>query len=93
MAATSKEAAKRAEERRNYQKLERRLVLLSWLLGKFGFSENKELLEFTAQADEGFDSEGRAYVESIPESWILPGWEIQIFYFLKNPAASFQIFD
>jgi hypothetical protein len=34
-----------------------------------------------------------AYLESIPESWILPGWEIQIFYFLKNPAASFQIFD
>jgi hypothetical protein len=33
------------------------------------------------------------YLESIPESWILPGWEIQIFYFLKNPAASFQIFD
>jgi transposase len=33
------------------------------------------------------------YIESIPESWILPGWEIQIFYFLKNPAASFQIFD
>ena len=64
-AGTSKAAAKRAEERRNYQQLERRLVLLSWLLGKFGFRENKELLEFTAQADEGFDGEGRAYVTNL----------------------------
>jgi hypothetical protein len=38
---------KRAEERRNYQKLEGRLVLLAWLQGKFGFAGNKELLEFT----------------------------------------------
>jgi len=65
MAATAKPEAKRAEERRNYQKLERRLVLLSWLLDKFGFRENKELLEFTAQADEGFDGEGRAYVTNL----------------------------
>lgn len=61
MTATSK----RAEERRNYQKLERRLVLLNWLLGKFGFRENKDLLEFTALADEGFDGEGRAYVTNL----------------------------
>lgn len=65
MAVKSKEAEKRAEERRNYQKLERRLVLLAWLLDKFGLAGNKELLDFTTEAEEGFDGEDRAYVTNL----------------------------
>jgi len=59
------EAQRRAEERRNYQKLERRLVLLGWLNGHFGFTHNAELLEFAAEAGEGYDEEGRSYVTGL----------------------------
>lgn len=54
-----------AEERRNYQKLERRLVLLGWLNGRFGFANNGDLLEFAAEAGEGFDEEGRGYATGL----------------------------
>lgn len=57
-----KDATKRAEERKNYQKLERRLVLLAWLNDKFGFSENKTLLESLKEAGEGFSEEGISHV-------------------------------
>jgi len=62
MAIRKTDAEKRREERRNYQKLERRLVLLAWLNGKFGFRENKELLGALKEAGEGFDEEGRSHV-------------------------------
>ena len=62
MPARKSDAEKRCEERRNYQKLERRLVLLAWLNGKFGFRENKELLGAIKEAGEGFDEEGRSHV-------------------------------
>lgn len=65
MAASPTDAQRRAEERRNYQKLERRLVLLSWLHGKFGFEGNREMLEFAAEAGEGFDGEGRGHVTGL----------------------------
>jgi hypothetical protein len=65
MPSAANHAKKLADERRNYQKLERRLVLLAWLLGKFGFAGNKELLDFAAEAEEGFDGEGRAYVTNL----------------------------
>ena len=65
MATNPKDSQRRSEERRNYQKLERRLVLLAWLNAKFGFAGNKDLIEFTAEAGEGFDGEGRAFVTNL----------------------------
>jgi len=59
------DAQRRAEERRNYQKLEGRLALLAWLNDKFGFRENPELLAFTGEAGEGFDEEGRSFVTGL----------------------------
>ncbi|MDP3096945.1 MAG: DEAD/DEAH box helicase family protein [Syntrophales bacterium] len=45
-----------------YVKLERRLVLLAWLNGHFGFDNNRDLLADTKEASEGFDASGRSYV-------------------------------
>jgi hypothetical protein len=44
-----------------YIKLERRLVLLAWLNGMFGYTGNKELLSDIKEADEGCDDHGRSY--------------------------------
>jgi hypothetical protein len=45
-----------------YVKLERRLVLLAWLNGLFGYKDNKELLRDLKEVGEGFDPSGRSYV-------------------------------
>jgi hypothetical protein len=39
-------------------KLEQRLILLRWGLAKFGYANNRELLEDCAKADEGIDESG-----------------------------------
>jgi hypothetical protein len=44
------------------QKLEQRLVLLSWLNGHFGYENNRDLLADMKEAGEGFDASGRSYV-------------------------------
>ena len=46
----------------DYASLERRLVLLAWLNERLGYRENRALLADMAQADEGFDAEGRSYI-------------------------------
>jgi len=45
-----------------YVKLERRLVLLAWLNGHFGYENNRDLLADIKAAGEGFDASGRSYV-------------------------------
>jgi len=45
-----------------YQKLENRLLLLSWLNSLLGYEKNRELLEDMKQAEEGFDAQGRSYI-------------------------------
>ena len=65
MAKKKTSAEKRKEERQSYQKLERRLVLLAWLNAKFGFKENKSLLENVKNSGDGFDEESRSYVTGL----------------------------
>jgi hypothetical protein len=45
-----------------YVKLERRLVLLAWLNGYFGYDNNRDMLAVMKEAGEGFDASGRSYV-------------------------------
>lgn len=45
-----------------YQKLENRLLLLSWLNSLLGYEKNRELLEDLKQAEEGFDAQGRSHI-------------------------------
>ncbi|MEW5922906.1 MAG: DEAD/DEAH box helicase family protein [Candidatus Zixiibacteriota bacterium] len=45
-----------------YVKLERRLALLAWLNGLFGFDNNRDLLADMREAGEGFDASGRSYI-------------------------------
>jgi DNA or RNA helicases of superfamily II len=45
-----------------YQKLENRLLLLSWLNSLLGYEKNRELLEDMKQAEEGFDAQGRSHI-------------------------------
>jgi len=45
-----------------YLKLERRLVLLSWLNGHFGYKHNRDLLADMKEAAEGSDASGCSYV-------------------------------
>lgn len=45
-----------------YVKLESRLLLLAWINSLLGFKSNKDLLESTKKADEGFDAAGRSYL-------------------------------
>ncbi len=45
-----------------YQKLENRLLLLSWLNSLLGYEKNSELLEDMKQAEEGFDAQGRSHI-------------------------------
>ncbi len=49
-------------ESTDFERLERQLVLLSWLNTQFGYGPNNELLEDLREAGEGFDSSGRSYV-------------------------------
>src|SRR5438128_522066 len=46
----------------SYTRLEQRLVLLAWLHGLFGYKDTTELLQATAEAQEGFDADGRSYL-------------------------------
>ena len=43
-------------------KLEKRLVLLAWLNGLFGYESNRDVLADIREAGEGFDASGRSYV-------------------------------
>ncbi len=45
-----------------YVKLENRLVLLAWLNSLLGYKQNKDLLDDTKDAAEGFDAEGRSFL-------------------------------
>jgi hypothetical protein len=45
-----------------YVRLENRLVLLAWLNSLLGYKYNKELLDDTRSADEGFDAAGRSFL-------------------------------
>ena len=47
---------------RSYDRLERRLVLLSWLHDLLGYTDTKGLLDDIRPAKEGFDGDGRSYV-------------------------------
>ena len=60
--AKKTDAQKRREERQNYQKLERRLVLVGWLNAKFGFDENSKLLETLSESEDGYDGDGVSHV-------------------------------
>lgn len=55
-------AEKRAEERRSYRKLERRLVLLAWMRRQFGHTENQSLLASLKDSAEGYDHSGQSHV-------------------------------
>ncbi|MDD3696025.1 MAG: DEAD/DEAH box helicase family protein [Lentisphaeria bacterium] len=45
-----------------YVNLENRLLLLAWLNSLLGYANNRELLEDIAQADEGYDDDGRSHI-------------------------------
>lgn len=45
-----------------YQKLENRLLLLSWLNSLLGYEHNRDLLEDLKQAEEGFDAQGHSHI-------------------------------
>ena len=45
-----------------YGQLEQRLVLLAWLNQQFGYRNNRDLLEQSKGAAEGFDAAGRSYI-------------------------------
>ena len=45
-----------------YTKLEHRLVLLAWLNNLLGYGSNKEMLDDTKNAAEGFDAEGHSFL-------------------------------
>jgi hypothetical protein len=45
-----------------YIKLEKRLVLLVWLNGLFGYGNNQELLTDVKQASEGFGPDNRSFI-------------------------------
>lgn len=49
-------------KKREYVKLERRLVLLAWLNDLLGYESNRELLADTREVEEGFDASGRSYI-------------------------------
>lgn len=51
-----------SEKFKEYQKLERRLVLLAWLNRHFGFEHNEDFLKSLAEADHGFSDSGMAFV-------------------------------
>jgi len=48
----------------DYQKLEQRLVLVSWLAERFGYPSNAEMLADCAKAGEGYASDGRSHLVS-----------------------------
>ncbi|MCL6614336.1 MAG: DEAD/DEAH box helicase family protein, partial [Firmicutes bacterium] len=45
-----------------YTRLERRLVLLAWLIDLFGYHDNRELLSDLKEAAEGYDPHGRSFI-------------------------------
>ena len=45
----------------HYLKLEQQLVLLTWLYHQFGYQNNRELLQDTSGAAEGFDADGYSF--------------------------------
>ncbi len=57
-----KPKAREGVARREYFKLENRLVLVAWLNSLFGYKSNKKMLEDLADVGEGIDSTGRSHV-------------------------------
>lgn len=53
-----------ADGRRNYLRLENRLVLVAWLNSRFGYEHNRDMLKDLADVGEGVDSVGRSHVIS-----------------------------
>jgi hypothetical protein len=51
-----------SDPRREYLRLENRLVLVAWLNSLFGYEHNQELLKDIADTAEGWDSSGRNHV-------------------------------
>jgi hypothetical protein len=51
-----------AAEHVEYVKLEKRLLLLAWLIDLFGYTSNQELLADIKQADEGFSTDNRSFI-------------------------------
>ena len=61
----SSRVRQRANASRSYAQLEQRMTLLSWLHGLLRFSDTGDLLEYVKPADEGFDGDGRSYVNKL----------------------------
>jgi type III restriction/modification enzyme restriction subunit len=53
-----------ADGRRDYFRLENRLVLVAWLNSLFGYEHNRDMLKDLAGVGEGLDSTGRSHVIS-----------------------------
>lgn len=53
-----------ADGRREYFRLENRLVLVAWLNSLFGYEQNRDMLKDMADVGEGVDSTGRSHVIS-----------------------------
>lgn len=58
------QAQTRLRSTNDYAKLERHLVLLSWLNERLGYNNNRELLADIKQADEGFNADGQSYINT-----------------------------
>ena len=62
-----------------YIKLEQRLILLAWLNNRFGYKNNRELLQDIRESGEGFDAEGRTHVyRRLHKDSFLPDKEIPL---------------
>ena len=48
----------------SYVQLEKRLALLAWLNGRFGYHTNEEALADARQTEEGFNGEGRSHLSA-----------------------------
>ena len=48
----------------SYVQLEKRLALLAWLNGRFGYPTNEEALADAKQTEEGFNGEGRSHLSA-----------------------------
>ena len=59
---TRRRTTRLADPRRDYFRLENRLVLVGWLNSQFGYEHNRDLLKDLVDTGEGWDSSGRSHV-------------------------------
>ena len=61
---TRKATTAPADGRRDYFRLENRLVLVAWRNSLFGYEHNRDMLKDLADVGEGVDSTGRSHLTS-----------------------------